>query len=126
MLVLDTHAAVWWTTMPQLLSATAAKAIASAKSLGIPAIVFWEVSLLIRKGRLDLGMPVAEWAEQLQGIPRVRSLALTPEIALAADALSMHADPADRFIVATAVQARARLVSKDGLFQLLKEVEVVW
>jgi PIN domain nuclease of toxin-antitoxin system len=124
--VLDTHAVVWWTTMPHLLSEPATKAIASAKSLGVPAIVFWEVSLLVRRGRLTLGVPVAEWAGQLLSIPRVRSLPLTPEIALAADALSMHADPADRFIVATAIQTRACLVSKDSLLRPLKGVRVLW
>lgn len=35
-------------------------------------------------------MPVADWAEQLLRIPRVRALPLTPTAPLAAEALEMH------------------------------------
>jgi PIN domain nuclease of toxin-antitoxin system len=50
--------------------------------VGLPAVVFWETAWLVRKGRLDLGMSVREWAEKIQLIPRVEALPLTPEIAV--------------------------------------------
>jgi PIN domain nuclease of toxin-antitoxin system len=53
-------------------------------------------------------------------------LPLTPEIAVTADALSMHADPADRFIVATALLHDAPLVTKDHLLRRLRFVKTVW
>jgi len=88
--------------------------------------VFWEASLLARKRRLDLGMPVQEWAARLRAIPRVATLSLTAEIALLADSLDMHPDPADRFIVATAVNERAPLVTKDTLLRRLRMVRTIW
>lgn len=126
MVVLDTHVAVWWTTEPARLSARAAAAILSAEAIGIPSIVFWEIALLVRKKRLQLDIPVAEWAETVQLIPRVRALPLTAEVAVAADALEMHADPADRFIVATARMAGARLITKDSSIRRQRAVKTVW
>ena len=57
---------------------------------------------------------------------RLEPLTLTTEISLRADALDMHPDPADRFIVATALHHRARLVTKDKLIRPLGLVKTVW
>ncbi len=126
MVVLDTHAVVWWAGDPDRLSARAAATIGKADRLGVPAIVFWETALLVRKGRLDLGMSVREWAAKIQLIPRINALVLTPEIAVLADSLRMHADPADRFVVATAIYHRLPLVTKDKLLRPLKIVRTIW
>lgn len=126
MLVLDTHAAVWWAGEPRRLGRAAQARLANEDRLGIPAIVFWEVALLVRKGRLDLGMPIGVWTQAIQTVPRVEALPLTAEIAVQADELEMHADPADRFIVATALRYSVPLVSKDRLMRTLRFVETIW
>jgi PIN domain nuclease of toxin-antitoxin system len=125
-LVLDTHAAVWWTVDPRRLGRRATIAINDADRIGIPAIVFWEVSLLVRKARLALDMPVSEWAEKVQLIPRVESIPLTAEIAIEADALEMHADPADRFIIATARRLDVPVVTKDRSIRSRRIVKTIW
>jgi len=126
MVVLDTHAVLWWAGDPKRLSAQAAATIEKADRVGLPAIVFWETALLVRKGRLDLGMSVREWAEKIQLVPRVEALQLTPEIAVLADGLRMHADPADRFVVATAIHHRVSLVTKDRPLRRLKILKTIW
>jgi PIN domain nuclease of toxin-antitoxin system len=128
MIVLDTHALVWWTQQPELLGNDASEAIAQADRVLIPAICFWETSLLVRTGRLSLkrGQPVDEWASEVLAIPRVIPVALTPALALSADALQMHPDPADRFIVATALEQRSLLVTKDDLLRSLSWLKTVW
>ncbi|MBI3768713.1 MAG: type II toxin-antitoxin system VapC family toxin [Deltaproteobacteria bacterium] len=126
MVVLDTHAVVWWAGDPGRLSAKAAAAINKADRVGLPTIVFWETALLVRKGRLDLGMSTEEWVEKIQLIPRVAALPLTPEVAVLADALRMHADPADRFVVATALHHRIPLITKDRLLRRLRIVKTIW
>ena len=128
MIALDTHAAVWWTQSPEHLSAPAAEAIRRAERILIPAIVFWEVSLLVRKERLRLNddQPVGTWARQVLAIPRVEEVPLTVRVALAADAADMHPDPADRFIATTAHQLDAPLVTKDRLLRDLPWLATTW
>jgi PIN domain nuclease of toxin-antitoxin system len=126
MLVLDTHVLVWWASDSTLLGSRARKAIAGEDKLGVPVIVFWEASLLVRRQRLDLGMPVREWADVILAIPRIEALPLTPEIALMADGLAMHADPADRFVVATALRYGAPLITKDRAMRRLRFVKMIW
>jgi PIN domain nuclease of toxin-antitoxin system len=117
---------VWWAGEPRRLGLAAQERLATEDRLGIPSIVFWEVALLVRKGRLDLGMPVSAWAQAIQAVPRVEALPLTAEVAVQADELEMHADPADRFIVATALRYGVPLVSKDRLMRSLRFIEVIW
>ena len=128
MITLDTHATIWWTQAPEHLSLPAADAIRQADRILIPAIVFWEVSLLVHKGRLQLNdnQPVGAWAQQVLAIPRVQEIPLTSRIALAADAADMHPDPADRFIATTAHQLDAPLVTKDRLLRDLPWPATTW
>jgi PIN domain nuclease of toxin-antitoxin system len=125
-LVLDTHAALWWTLEPARLGRKVASRLAHENRLGIPTIVFWEVSLLVRKGKLELEMGAAEWAHKVCTIPRVAPLPLTLQIALLAETLAMHPDPADRFVVATAMVHDAPLATKDVLLRELRFVPTVW
>ena len=128
MIALDTHVAVWWTQTPQHLSMVAAEAIRDADRILIPAIVFWEVSLLVRKERLRLngGQPVGAWTQQVLAIPRVQEIPLTARIAVTADAADMHPDQADRFIATTAHQLDAPLVTKDRLLRDLPWLATTW
>ena len=128
MIVLDTHVLLWWTQQPGLLSDTSSTAIDSADRMLVPSICFWEVALLVRRGRFALrrGQPVMEWANDILAIPRVAAVSLTPELALSADALDMHADPADRFIAATALSRQAPLVTKDDALRALPWLRTVW
>src|SRR5206468_128225 len=125
-IVLDTHAAVWWSSQPKRLSTRATAAIASADRLAVPTVVFWEVAMLVRKGRLMIGadsVSARAWADRLCAIPRVETIALTTEMALLADSLKMHADPADRFIVACALERGCPLVTRDELIRPLGIIE---
>ena len=128
MIILDTHALVWWTQQPELLGSAAEEAFRTADRILIPAIVFWEIALLVRKGRLSLkrGSSMEEWAAEVVSIPRVQEIPLSHQLAIKADALEMHPDPADRFIVATALHYQTPLVTKDNLLQTLTWLVTVW
>jgi PIN domain nuclease of toxin-antitoxin system len=125
-LAVDTHAALWWSFLPDKLSRTARKALDSANELILSGIVPWEVALLVRKGRIELPVSVAEWLDGLESSARWRIVALDGRIALDADGLEMHEDPADRFIVATALHCRVPLVTKDRAIRTAKLVPIVW
>ena len=125
-IVLDTHALVWWVQSPELLSPNALAAIETATRLAVSTISFWEIALLVRKERLDVGMPVASWVEDVCSIDRITPIPMSVRIAVGADALVMHPDPADRFIVATTQEAMAPLVTRDNALRGLGFVETIW
>ncbi len=126
MIVLDTHVLIWWTGEQANLSKKATRLLEDEAQLCIPSIAFWEVALLARKGRVQLGMPTADWVGKVLTLPRVVCAPLTAVIAIAAEELSMHPDPADRFIVATAQHLNTPLLSKDRLLRRLTTVKVMW
>jgi PIN domain nuclease of toxin-antitoxin system len=84
--------------------------------IAVSAITPWEIGLLVSKGRLQLGSDVMQWIRSALAKPGVRLAPLEPEIAVASTRLpfEMHADPADRILVATARHLGATLVTADG------------
>ena len=128
MIVLDTHAWIWWVADPARLSTAARKAIEKERVRGICAISVWELAVLIQRGRLVLDRDVAEWVRDALALPGVELLPLTPEIALAAGGpeLGLHGDPADRMIAATTLVHRARLVTKDERLRAVQALDTVW
>jgi len=114
-LLLDTHAAIWFATEDESMGrrsrALADEALKEGQ-LGVSAISFWEIALLVSKGRLQAVTPPAELRTLLLD-SGVVELAVTGDIALLSVALDLHGDPADRFIAATAIAHRATLASAD-------------
>jgi PIN domain nuclease of toxin-antitoxin system len=94
-------------------------AAASREELLISPISAWEIGTLVGKGRLKLSMPVQDYVAQLYARRGVTVAPFTPGIALAASVLpgSLHGDPADRILVATAAALGAQLVTRDGKLQ---------
>jgi len=83
--------------------------------LRVSIISVWEIALLEAKGRLKLKMSCLEWVNQALATPGLSLVPLTPEIAIESSRLpgEMHADPADRILIATARITGARLLTKD-------------
>lgn len=113
--LLDTHVALWLATDADQLGKRTRSLIEAAtrnSELAISAISFWEISLLIAKGRLESTVPAIELRSRLlqAGISEVP---LTGDIALASAELTLHGDPADRFIAASAISLSATLVTAD-------------
>jgi PIN domain nuclease of toxin-antitoxin system len=82
--------------------------------LTISAISFWEIALLISKGRLRSLDDPAE-TRRLMMLAGIREIPLTGDIAIIAVQLdALHGGPADRFIAATAVAHDAALMTADG------------
>lgn len=123
--VLDTHALLWCASDPARLGKKARVATEGAERVGIPAVVFWEVALLARKRRVVLGMPAHEWTDRVLGIGRVEEVPLIAAIAVRADGLAMHDNPADRFIAATAL-AHGPLATMGALLKKVSGLVTVW
>jgi len=116
MIILDSHALVWLDTGDELLGAQAIKTIDQAladNALAVSAITFWEVAMLVNKGRLKLDITPDIWRKEL--IDRgLIELAMDGNTGIkAADLQEFHGDPADRIIVATALSTGSSLITAD-------------
>ncbi|MCP9882272.1 type II toxin-antitoxin system VapC family toxin [Cyanobium sp. Alchichica 3B3-8F6] len=116
MILLDTHVLLWLDRDDAQLGSQARQAIREAWEHGqvaVSAISFWEAAMLERRGRIQLGLPPARWrADWLEA--GLLELPLEGGVALQAVELdAFHADPADRFIAATAIWHRATLLTAD-------------
>lgn len=121
--LVDTHVLVWMMEGSSRLSHRAAETIRQAvreDSLLVSAITPWEIGMLTAKGRLKLSQEVRAWMQMALNRSGVRVVPLLPEIAVNSSHLpwEMHADPADRILVATALYLGATLVTADE--QLLR------
>ncbi|HVG22788.1 MAG TPA: type II toxin-antitoxin system VapC family toxin [Thermoanaerobaculia bacterium] len=127
MIVADTHAFVWWISDPDRLSAPARDAFTDAVVIGLPAIACWEIALRATRRRIAIDEPPLDWLYQVTALPRVAVLPLTIDVAAAAANLrDPIRDPADRLIVATALQARMPLVTKDHKIIAAGIVPTIW
>ncbi len=131
MIVLDTHAWVWWVADPQRLSRAARAAIdqaAGLRQLHVSCISVWEVAMLVARGRLRLTMDVGDWLAAAEALASLTFVPVDARIALRSVQLAapLHQDPADRMIIATALVLGARVVSKDERMHAYPHVEAVW
>ncbi len=131
MIVLDTHAWIWWISNPEKLGTAAASAIEQAmqeNGILISSISTWEIALLVSKGRLALSINVRDWVRKTESLPFIRFMPVDNTIALRSVDLpgAFHADPADRIIVATALSTGLPLVTKDEKIQNCSFVQTIW
>lgn len=130
MIVLDTHALVWWVSGGPL-SEAAAETIersATAHELVASSISAWEIAMLVEKDRLELTLDLPDWMRRIEAIPAMRFVPVDNGLALASVRLpkGLHADPADRMIVATARSLEAPIVTRDERLHRYPHVETVW
>jgi PIN domain nuclease of toxin-antitoxin system len=115
-ILLDTHVALWLVAGSGALgkrSRRMAERAAAAAQLAISAMSFWEIALLVQKGRLRWIDSATEMRRQILGLG-ASEVPLTGAAAILAGELeSLHGDPADRFIVASAIIHDATLLTAD-------------
>ena len=130
MIVLDTHAWLWWLSDPKQLSRRGRAVVREAmegSAIYISAISAWEVAMLVKKGRLRLSMDAPDWIAQSHALPGVHFVPVDNAIAVRAVHLDVaHRDPADRIIAATAIGLGARLVTKDEKLTQYPGVQALW
>ena len=131
MIVLDTHVWVWWINGSPAVSAKAGRTIGSAAShaaVYVSSISVWEVSQLVAKGRLELSMDVESWVAKSEALPFLHFIPVDNAIAMKSVRLPepLHHDPADRIIIATAMQLGFPLVTRDRRILDYFHVRTVW
>ncbi|MGT2457782.1 type II toxin-antitoxin system VapC family toxin [Cupriavidus basilensis] len=131
MIVLDTHALVWWVSEDPTLSQVAKAAIVNEQNSGrilVSAITAWEVAALVARERLVLSMDAGSWFAAVGQLDAVHIVPVDAEIAIKSADLpgAFHEDPADRFIVATARKYAAPLVTHDDRMRAYAHVKTIW
>ncbi len=116
-LVLDTNALLWLiegTADLGLRSRDLAHSALSKDALLVSAFSFWEVGMLVVKGRLSLDWDPREWRDLVLSMG-VQEVAVSGDVAVLSTALEgLPGDPADRIIVATTLILGATLLTADG------------
>ena len=120
-LLLDTHIWIWSKLEPHRLSKRVAQELSKGSNdLWLSSVSVWEALALMEKGRIRVEDPIA-WVERASN--QLREAPLTQEIVRAGFAFSMmHADPADRFLAATARVLKLTLVTADQRLLGLAEI----
>jgi PIN domain nuclease of toxin-antitoxin system len=131
MILLDTHALVWYLDDPRNLSRRAEEAISAGfrgEGAAISDITLWEIAMLVQKRRLTFARDVEEWLADLNSLPHFRKYRISPAVAALSTRLpgGFHGDPADRLIVATALDLGAPLVTRDSRIRTYSHLETVW
>jgi len=127
-IVLDTHAWVWYASEDQLLSKRAKARIHRAEALGVHPVSCWEVAMLSNSGRLKLSVEVSKWVGHALERPKIELLPFTPDVAIRAAGLggSFPGDPADQFIVGTALEMKVPVITRDQRITNWGQVETIW
>ena len=114
-LLLDTHVWLWTLTDPKRLGRRARSAIARpSNEIWLSPISVWELLVLAERGRVRLDERPALWTREALERSPAREAALTHEVALQSREMApAHPDPADRFIMATALVFDLTLVTAD-------------
>ena len=124
-LLLDTCALVWLTMDAPELSSTARSAINTADMVYVSAISAWEIGLKTSRRVLKLPLPPAEWFSRALDHHHLTLADLSVDVLVAANSLPWHhRDPADRFIIATAIHLNATVVTRDRRFELY-DVDII-
>lgn len=116
MILLDTHVLVRYLMGDKKLGRRTVAAIDKALPIDevfVSAISFWEVAMLVERGRLELDTTVAAF-RTLALRHGIHEEPLDGEIGISAAELpDSHPDPADRMLVATAILHGLTLVTAD-------------
>ena len=116
LILIDTHALIWLDQNDPALgrhSRELADEALNDGTLAVSAMSFWEIAMLVVKGRITKDIDLKRWRLDLIGSGLVE-LPLDGGIGITAAQLSdLHGDPADRFILAPALANDATLLTAD-------------
>ncbi len=118
--LLDTHVWLWLAlgTAKRISPPTLRILEETARLSGllVSIVSVWELALLVARERIVLPLPLNEWVAHALARAEIRLVGLTrPDTVIDAVNLpgEIHADPADRFLIATARSRRATLATHD-------------
>jgi PIN domain nuclease of toxin-antitoxin system len=119
-LLLDTHIALWLENGHERLRPATLGLIESCWRGGgliyLSAVVVWEIAVLVNAGRLRSHIPIEQWVDKFLARPGVEPAPLGHRAAARSYQFPEleHRDPADRLLIATAIELGCPLVTYDS------------
>lgn len=119
MIILDTCALLWLAQGSTRLSTNVRDRIDRDGIVAISAVSAFEIALKYRAGKLKLPVPAEDWWRRAVEHHRIDVIGLDADLMMAATRLPpVHRDPADRFIIATALAQDAPVVTSEERFSV--------
>jgi PIN domain nuclease of toxin-antitoxin system len=118
-LLLDTHIWLWYAEgNAERLRPSSIRELDLARrrsGLVVSAISIWEIGVHNARGRVQLSVPLRDWVERALAGPGIQLATLDAAIAVESTLLpgAPEADPADRFLIATARTQGLALATRD-------------
>lgn len=114
-LLLDTHVWLWSLVSPGRLGKRVRTQLErKSNEVWLSPISVWELLVLAERGRVKLDADPRTWVTEALERSPLQEAALNHEVALRSREVSLpHQDPADRFLVATALTYELTLVTAD-------------
>ncbi len=118
-LLLDTHIALWLDSGDDRLRKSTRTLIDAcwrdSDTIFISAVTAWEIALLVNGERVELDVSTDAWVERFLNRPGIVEMPLHSRVAALAYGLDglEHRDPADRLLIASAIDLACPLVTYD-------------
>jgi len=129
MILLDTCTLLWLSENPPRLTDSIIKLIRNT-AVGhryVSAITAFEIGVKYHKGKLVLPKAPQLWFSETISQRGLCILSMTDRIASRAAGLpDIHRDPADRIIIATALEYNFIIVTPDEIFKKYPDIHVNW
>lgn len=118
-LLLDTHIALWLDGGDERMRPSTRALIddcwRNGGTIFLSSVTAWEIALLVDTGRIKLDVPVDAWVQRFLDRPGIEGVPLAHRAAARSYQLQHleHRDPADRLLIATAMELGCPLVTYD-------------
>lgn len=128
-LLLDTHVWLWKLLDQKRLSRTARDLLDEpSHELFLSPISLWETLMLAERGRLALEPDPVTWVRSAMAVSPTTVAELSPDVTILSTGLTGYPgrDPADRFLVATAMTHDLTIVTADRDMHAYAPLKAVW
>lgn len=128
MVVVDTHALLWFLTGDKRLGKKAFQQLLAAESgkikLIIPVVVLIEMMVIVEKKRANIDWKI--FLHKIMQFPKHQIYPIDTQVVVAAKEISEKLELHDRLIVATAKMNHAKLITVDPEIHRYGKIEIIW
>lgn len=125
--LLDTCTFLWLAGNDRALAEPARRAIMRADRIAVSAVTAWELGIKHAQGKVDLPEPLETWFPRVCDFHGLSEVPLNSAAALRASRLPpIHHDPADRLLIATAIENGLTLLTPDAAIHQYPGLQTLW